>query len=175
MADVLSNDKLFLQKANGTGQLFDSGEVGIYHTKFPPLVPTEVKQMDSNDWMDEHGLDVYSAKEAYFKEFEAEVGLICKGTAAECSGAYTALLNFCTSNGTEMLMASSWNGTGKAGVYFSKSDTPEITRINENEEDGVPTFVWEWNVTFLVTKPKSNVSVVIDEETEEVRLVLQNE
>lgn len=168
----IDDNTLLLAKAK-TGTMFVSSEHGIFTTSMPPIIALEVKEQEVNDWLDEHGVDAYDAPEAKLKDFEIEIGLVCKGTAQECSKSYSDLVNFCTRNHTEMLMASTWTMTGKAGVYYVKATVPEVHSVNENEttfenpdgsEDMAPAngarrFSWEWTVTFRVTKPESEVSV----------------
>lgn len=153
---------LLLQK-NSEATAKSSGEWGVVVTSMPPLVATEAKDAENNNWMDEDGLDVYDAPVAYMKEFEVEVGLACRGTASECAESYTGILNYMTHGGTEMKVFTTWLNIGKGGVYFVKCSPPEIS--HNMLSDGTTEFVWCWNMTLRVTKPNSIVIRISDNGT----------
>lgn len=161
MAEADNYKYLLLRKAkeaSGSSTFKSTADWSIMVKSMSPMMALEVKDTESHDWFDEDGLDSYNASRAFMKAFDVEVEFVCKGTSSECNECFKNLVEYCTTGTTEMLIYSPWLEQGKAGVYYTKSERPEITFMGEYDNSGKPKFVWAWKTTFNVRKPKSEVT-----------------
>jgi len=141
----VSNTTMLIRKVGKTAKIDIENIYGISVLEEPMLFATEVKETGSRDWVDEHGLDVYDAGTAYFKDFDVDIqfGAINSSTYS-CQQRYKAFLEFLTTNGILHDIYCPWIGMGRTNVRYKGSSDFVFERQN--------------GVTYMTFKMKFNIA-----------------
>ena len=146
MAD---NNTLLIRKVGSSDRRDTMTDFGVVVLSAPMLLPTEVKDVGSRDWVDEHGLDVYNASTSYFKDFDVDFQLGIKGDAQTCHNKFKAFVNYLTTNGVLHDLYCPWVQGGRTGVRYKSSSDFNFERSSQ----GIwMTFKAKFNVSDPVTE-----------------------
>lgn len=147
---MATNNTLLIRKVGNSSTKKDLLiDWGIAVLEMPMLVPNDVKDSGSRDWKDEHGLDVYNAPTAFFKDFDAEIKVGVKSSdPMECHQAYTSLITYLTTNGILHDIYCPWTKIGRTKVRYKATSDIDFERISNQS---VMTFKIRFNITDPVT------------------------
>lgn len=154
---MANNNTILFRKKGESSKVDILTDFGIAVLEEPMLIPTEIKDVGTREWLDEDGIDVYNAPKVFYKDFDVDLTLGCKDIYNQgrlvktCSQVYKQLLDYLTNDGLLHDMYCPWVRQGKEGVrYKSTSDI----HFERNEGDVYMTFKMKLNVT----EPMSDIS-----------------
>ena len=109
MAATLTDCTLILRKIKDTGNELNTGTYGAYVGDSMPTPAFEAKDAEVNDWLDEHGEDVYDADNVYMKAADISIPMVMVGTKpTEVLSNYNEILTWLTTGGTQMYVEQAW-------------------------------------------------------------------
>ena len=152
--NMAANDNFLLMQKAGATTATSTEYWGIYLTEMPMLNGRERKEMEANDWLDEHGDDPYFGQTIYFKAFDATMKMACVGSLAAINTAIDGLLTYLTTYGTELKIYSEWVKRGRAKASFQKISEPKYEATGDPDKP----FVATWDIIFHVSDPTTNVT-----------------
>lgn len=118
-----------------------------------PFEGTEVKELPSNNWLDEDGDDTYIPDVLPISGYDMEIGMCYKGALSSCYTKMKAFRDYLTGkdgSGAAMKIYSQYTGIGRQNVYCTSISDPEFSKSNIDE-------VLEFSVTLHVTDPVTDV------------------
>ena len=152
--NMAANDNFLLMQKAGATTATSTEYWGIYLTEMPMLNGRERKEMEANDWLDEHGDDPYFGQTIYFKAFDATMKMACAGTMTTIQESIASLLSYLTTGGTRLMIWSEWVKRGRTAVSFVSISEP---KYDATKGDNLP-FVAEFSLTLHVSDPYTNVT-----------------
>lgn len=145
---------LLMQKSASDSPVRDLYETfGFVCTDVPVTMFADIKELDSNDWKDEHGEDAYIPDTLMIKAYDWDIAVCYKGDAGTGPAALRTLLDYLTGldgSGVEMKLYSPYTGVGRSGCYYKGSSGHSLHRII-NED------IVEVTLRFRVTSPVANI------------------
>lgn len=139
--------KFLVQKMSGGG-VYDTSYWGIRVTSCP-FMPygKEAKDLPSNDWADEHGLDEWEPSTLCMKVYELKVEFVYKGDDAAVD--IKSFIEFLANGGSNKFYAAD-SGMGRQLVRYKGYDDNAYWL---NNGDDVVTFT----LNFMVNDPVTNI------------------
>lgn len=155
---MANNNTIRIRKNTEDSRIYDTiSDFGVYVIEEPMLEPTEVKDMGSTDWLDEHGIDVYNAPKSYFKDFDVELTLGIKEVETPdnriitCHEQYKRFVEYLTTNGILHDMYCPWVQVGRTDVRYKSTSNIEFERV-----DGMSYMIFK--AKFHVADPKTEIA-----------------
>ena len=145
-------ETLLIQKMSG-GAVRATSEWGIEVTS-NPLYPRglEVKDLPSNNWHDEHGLDEYIPDVLPVKEYTITIGLVYRGQPYTGAAQVEDFLSFLTNGGSNRIYSTRLR-QGRQDVRF-KSFERSGAMIDSGCDD-----VIIFTITMQVNDPITNITL----------------
>lgn len=131
-----------------TTDVYSCDQWQIMPTEHEFRIATEIKEVASNDWLDEDGDDEFVPDKPCFKAFEDEIEFVYKG---EDPVGMIGDFIYYLSHGGVFAMYDEHSGIGYQECRFVKYD-PEADYIREGKEAVV-----RFKVTFKINTPQTRV------------------
>jgi hypothetical protein len=129
---------------------------GIVCKGFPFKIFGKAKDLPSQKWPDEHGVEEYVPKTLFLDSYDMEVEFAYKGSMFSANLAIISFLNYLTgldgtNFGAELLVYDTYTQIGRRKVRFLSTSNDLIVR---NEWDGD---LFTFTVTFRVNDPVTDI------------------
>lgn len=141
---------LFQKQSDTSGTVRSCDEWNIMPSGIDKILMPEMKELASNDWLDEDGDDEYIPDTPKFKGFELTVTFIYKGDDPKTD--ITGFFQYLTQGGAFSIY-DEHSGYGRTNVRYMKYN-PTAYHVNDNGQDGV---VFE--ITFKVNDPITTITL----------------
>lgn len=150
----MANENFLLMQKPSASAATSTATWGIYLTSMPMLNARERKEIEANDWLDEHGDDPYFGSTIYFKAFDVTLKCAAVGTMTTIQESLNNLLSYLTTGGTELTIWSEWVKRGRTKVSFVSLSEPDY---GETKDENLP-FVAQFDLVLHISDPYTNVT-----------------
>lgn len=133
-------------------------DFNIYCQSIPFKMFGESKELASNNWNDENGLDVYIPDTIRMSSYDLEVKFVFKGRLSDASSAIKTFIGYLTGkdgSGASLSIYDPYYKIGRKDIcYKSAADEAELKEYKEGNEKMA---LVEFSVTFQVNDPVTDV------------------
>lgn len=147
----MAYQRLLIQKGEDT--VIDTGaKFGIYVSESPHLpVPTEIKNIYTQEWKDENGKERYFPIEPKYKEVKFEIDFITKGSIDIVKANIRSFIAYITNSYIKIY--DEYTGIGRQNVCYAKYKEKDYINYEEGLNH-IVTFSLEFEIDDPVTDVK---------------------